>query len=297
MFFWKLKQLLFFFCLVFTVQLKLRLVEGLLSSCRWLQVVEEEGVKVCGVLRRRRKEEEGRKPGWRRSVRWVKFSAEISHRATTFPQATFRVVWKFSVARYCQLYHGSPPPPPWGHMWDESLAVTWNDKPLLSFSEEKNLNRVSPAGSLVFKLILKRCWWFFSILWAWLNVSLADMTGGKMCDGAVISRVFTFFAFSFVTPSAILLFFFDCFHENVKEFYKFQHTLLLFLLLSLFVIIATVVFFCLFVFGPSVSSGWSLWKDATVTAEISLQMHPMASVFRQSVNFPAQTSRTLLLLK
>lgn len=76
------------------------------------------------------------------------------------------------------------------------------------FLWRKIQNRVSPAGSLVFKLILKRCWWFFSILWAWLNVSLADMTGGKMCDGAVISRVVTFFAFSFVTPSAILLLFF-----------------------------------------------------------------------------------------
>lgn len=156
MFFWKLK--LFFFCLVFTVQLKLRLVGGLLSSCRWLQMEEEEGVKVCGALRRRRKEEEGRKPWWRRSVRWVKFSAEISHRATTFPQATFRVVWKFSVARYCQLYHGSQPPPPWGHMWDESRSVTWNDKPLLSFSGEKfKIGFHLPAGSLVFKLILKRC--------------------------------------------------------------------------------------------------------------------------------------------
>lgn len=48
--------------------------------------------------------------------------------------------------------------------------------------------------------------------------------------------------FFFVTPSAILLLFFDCFHENFKEFCKFQHTLLLFLLLSLLVIIVTVVF-------------------------------------------------------
>lgn len=83
-------------------------------------------LKVCGALRRRRKEEAGRKPWRRRSVSGVKFSGQISHRATTFPQATLRVVWKFSVARDCQeaLHCGPPPPPPWGRMRDESPEMT-----------------------------------------------------------------------------------------------------------------------------------------------------------------------------
>lgn len=89
----------YFFLVCFYRPAEVAAPQDLQSSWRWLQVEEKEVVKVCGALRCRRKEEEGREPAAALNEVGEILSQNCSHRATNFPQATLRVVgpWKFSV--------------------------------------------------------------------------------------------------------------------------------------------------------------------------------------------------------